>query len=241
MATHLTEEEQIEAFKRWWNENWVTIVLPLVAAVFLYVGWYWWKDHKQAQAEIASVKFDEITSIVTTAEAADGLTSKQEEEVVAKAQILLKEHSNTLYADLTQLILASIDVDNGELDKAANTLNEVVQNGTNSGISLLAQARLAKVYLSQGRHGDALNLVSQVDDPAFASMYAEIRGDIHLDQGEIAAANTAYQMAAEKLDPQNFNRSGLLQTKISATRSAPAASAGEQISEESDQQAGEAE
>ena len=38
MAQHLTEEEQIEALKRWWKENWLSIVLPIVVAVVGYAA-----------------------------------------------------------------------------------------------------------------------------------------------------------------------------------------------------------
>ncbi len=217
MATHLTEEEQIEAFKRWWNENWVTIVLPLVAAVFLYVGWYWWKDYKQEQAEIASDQFEELNTIMTAAEAAGGLTDTQKLDVIDKAKAISDKFGSSLYADMSNLILAKVYVDDKEFDKAANLLNHVVQNGANASVSLLAQARLAKVYVELDRSDEALQLVANADDPAFASMYAEIRGDILAHQGNIGAAHTAYQSALEKLDPQAMSRSGLLQSKISAT------------------------
>lgn len=225
MATHLTEEEQLEALKRWWSENWVTIVLPIIVGVLLYVGWFWWQDHKTAQAELASDKFEALSTLLDSAQETADLTDEQKKEVVSKAEGIVSEHSKTLYADLANLILAGLYVDDKELDKAANTINRVVQNGANDGIKLLARARLAKVYLAQGRADEALMLVAQTDDPAYASIYSETRGDILLSQGNVAAANTAYKNALDKLDPQAFSRSGLLQAKISASSVAEADSA----------------
>lgn len=230
MATHLTEEEQIEALKRWWSENWVTVVLPLIVGVLLYVGWFWWQDYKETQAEIASDKYDEIVSMMEDAAATEqGLTDEQQVEVISKAEALISAHGKTLYADMANLILGGLYVENNELDKAANFINRVVQSGANDGISLLARSRLAKVYLAQGRADEALMLVGQTDDPAYEGLFAEIRGDILLSKGEVAAANTAYKTALEKLGTQGLSRSGLLQTKISATAvvepEAPAADA----------------
>ena len=217
MATHLTEEEQIEAFKRWWNENWVTVVLPLVVCIFLYVGWYWWQGHKDAQAALASEKYEEIMDMLNAAEAADGLTAKQKEELMLKAEKLVSEHSHTLYADFVNLIIGDIYVEDKELDKAANYINRVVQNGVNGSVSLLATSRLAKIYLNQGRYDEALMLVSHIEDKSFASIFSEIQGDILYAKGDIAAANTAYRSAMENLGPQDMSRGGLLQTKISTT------------------------
>ena len=39
MADHITEEEQIEALKRWWDENGKQVVLAIVLTVGGYFGW----------------------------------------------------------------------------------------------------------------------------------------------------------------------------------------------------------
>jgi len=38
VSDHITEEEQIEAFKRWWNENGRSVVVGIVLAVVGYFG-----------------------------------------------------------------------------------------------------------------------------------------------------------------------------------------------------------
>lgn len=220
MASHLTEEEQIEAFKRWWNENWVTIVLPLIVGVLLYVGWFWWQDHKEAQAQLASQKYQALETVLQSAVNGE-LTPEQKADVVSKANIVISEHAKTLYADMANLELASLHVEAGELEKAASAVNAVVQNATNKSMELLAKARLAKVYAAQGRYDEALALVAQGSDDsgdsAFTSLYAETRGDIYLALGDNAAANTAFNQAMDNLTQAASSRSGLLNMKISAT------------------------
>jgi len=240
VATHLTEEEQIEALKRWWNENWVTLVLPLIVGVFLYVGWFWWQDHKEAQAEIASDKYDEIIALMEEGQAAESLSAEQKLQVISKAETLVSEHSKTLYADMANLILGNLYVEANELDKAATFINRVAQSGANDGISLLARSRLAKVYLAQGRTDEALTLVAHTDDAAYASIFAELRGDILLSKGETGAANTAYKTALEKLGAQGMGRRGLLQTKISATAVVEPSAAAAPVAEQVEVEAAEA-
>jgi len=220
VTTHLTEEEQIEAFKRWWSENWVTIVLPLIVGVLLYVSWFWWQDQKSAQARVASEKYEDfLTTIQEAGEA--GLTDEQKENALGKGEAIIGEYAKTLYADMTNLALGNIYMDAGDLDKAANTFNAVVQNATNESMELLAKARLAKVYAVQQRYDEALALLVRPGDAegdkSFVSLYAEIRGDIFLAQGDNAAANTAFTQAMDNLAPQAATRSGLLQMKISST------------------------
>lgn len=220
MATHLTEEEQIEAFKRWWSENWVTIVLPLIVGVLIYVAWFWWQDHKEAKAELASDQYDAIIEILEQAESTETglLSAEQKQQVITDAEALISAHGKTLYADHAHLILGGLYAEESEFDKAANHINRVVQSGANDGISLLARARLAKVYMAQDRLDEALSLISgQTSDDSYTSIFAEIRGDIFVAKGDMASANSAYKLALEKLSAEGLARSGLLQTKISAT------------------------
>ena len=49
MADHLSEEEQIEAFKRWWAENGLQTLLSIVLVVGGYFGWQGWQQHQQDQ------------------------------------------------------------------------------------------------------------------------------------------------------------------------------------------------
>ena len=43
MADHLSEEEQIEAFKRWWAENGLQMIAAVVLIVGGYFGWQFWQ------------------------------------------------------------------------------------------------------------------------------------------------------------------------------------------------------
>ncbi len=44
MAEHLSEEEQLEALKRWLSENGTSTVVGVVLAISGYLGWGFWQD-----------------------------------------------------------------------------------------------------------------------------------------------------------------------------------------------------
>ena len=54
MVDYKTEEEQIEAVKRWWNENGRAVVFAVVIGVSGSFGWQFWQDSKQEGREQAA-------------------------------------------------------------------------------------------------------------------------------------------------------------------------------------------
>lgn len=216
MAQHLTEEEQIEALKRWWKENWLSIVLPIVVAVVGYVGWTFWQDNREQRAQVASDQYQQLLEMVE-AEPGSELTDEQKTNVRAQATSIMEEFGDSMYADLSGLLLARLAVEDDNYGEAENILRTVAAQSDNAGLVQLANARLAKVLLNLGKHDEALSLVGQPQDQAYKSLYAEIRGDIYLAQNKPEEAHTAYQEAMEALDPQQFSRRGLLQVKLDST------------------------
>ena len=216
MAQHLTEEEQIEALKRWWKENWLSIVLPIVVAVVGYVGWTFWQDNREQRAQAASDQYQQLLELVEVTPGSD-LTGEQKINVRAQATSIIEQFGDSMYADLSGLLLARFAVDDGDYEEAENILRTVAAQSDNTGLVQLANARLAKVLLNLEKHDEALSLVRQPQDQAYKSLYAEIRGDIYLAQNKPEEAHTAYQQALEALDPQQFSRRGLLQVKLDST------------------------
>ena len=60
MADHITEEEQIEALKRWWEENGKQTILGIALIVGGYFGWQAWTDHSVEQSSAASLTYQEM-------------------------------------------------------------------------------------------------------------------------------------------------------------------------------------
>ncbi len=216
MAQHLTEEEQIEALKRWWQENWLSVVVPIVVAVVGYVGWTFWQGHNEQRAQAASDQYQTLLELVEV-EPGGELTDEQKTNARAQATDIMEQYGDSMYADLSGLLLAKLAVEDDNYGEAENILRTVATRSDNAGLVQLANARLARVLMSQEKYDEALSLVGQPEDQAYKSLYAEIRGDIYLAQDKPGEAHTAYQEALDALDPQQFSRRGLLQIKLDST------------------------
>ncbi len=213
MADHLTEEEQIQALKEWWKTYWKSIVIPVVAVAGGYYGWNVWEDQKTATAAEASDQYASLISAMETAPGSELSEEKRSESSVLATQIA-QNYEGSLYADQANLILARLAVDEKDLPKAEGYLQRVVDAGANNAIKDLAKARLARVKLALNSLDAALALVAVSGDSKYASLFAEIRGDVLAAQGKTDAAKTAFQESMDSLSPQEFQRRSILQIKL---------------------------
>ena len=62
MATYETEEEQLEALKKWWKENGRSILLGLLLGVLIIAGWRGWQAYQANRAESASTLYEQMES-----------------------------------------------------------------------------------------------------------------------------------------------------------------------------------
>ena len=53
MDVYNTEEEQVEAIKKWWNENGKSIITGIIIGVIAIFGWRSYENHTAMQAKAA--------------------------------------------------------------------------------------------------------------------------------------------------------------------------------------------
>ncbi len=213
MAEHLSDDEQLEAFKRWWSENGKAIVVGVILALGAYFGWGAWQAKQQADAEAASALYQELTEAVTPA--AEGPLP---EDTLATARHLAEqlkqEHDSTLYASQAALWKARLAVSEADLQAAADELQWVLDRDLDPVLTLLTRARLARVQLAQEEYEKALQTAADTSSASYKALFAEIRGDVLLAQGKRSDARGAYQLALEHLVPELDSRRPLLEMKV---------------------------
>lgn len=222
MNDHLTEEEQLEAFKRWLKENGMWIVTVIVISVGGYFGWNTYQDQKQAKAEAGSAIYTELLETLAVEEGS-AVSDDDRAHAAELVEQLKAEHADSAYGANAALIRARWAVDENDLDTAESELRWVLDQEAPAAITQLARLRLARVQSALGQLDEALaTLDAQTPADSIAAEYAEARGDILSKQGDNEGAAQAYQSALDSLDAQQQNRVMLLQMKLDNVQPATA-------------------
>lgn len=184
MAFSAAEEENIEALRRWWDENGKFLLLIVVVAATGYGGWSFWQLSSTSGREAASDLYEEI---LTVAQPVDVTREPDAAAIIELADRLMAEYPNTVYARYGALFGAQQSVQQGDLAAAEEALQWVVDNASTSiirradeGLVLIATLRLGRVILARGDPDRALLLVNSVDPRNFEPGFHELRGDIYL-------------------------------------------------------------
>lgn len=181
-----TDEEQVERLKAWLKENGLSIVLGIVIGVGGIGGYNYWVHAQETAAAEASKHFAQMM---------EALSAGNTDIVQAQADTLVADYGSTDYAMLAQLALAKSHVANGEFEKAASVLQQVVGSAAQDPLAYVARTRLAAVQIQTEQYEQALTSLSIEFPQEFAAIVNELRGDIYALQGKSAAAIEAYRQA----------------------------------------------
>ena len=202
MEIYDTEEEQLEAFKRWWKENGQSTIIGLVLGIAIILGWNFWKDHKKDQEEQASALYSQLIRAI-------GEDKKDSAEKLAER--IQENYPKTEYAAYSGLLLAKLKVQQGDIAKAQTILKGIAAE-SNKELSNVAKIRQVRLMLASGEYEQGLKLINDVDpatSSSFSGNYDELVGDLYVALDRLDLARSSYQKALE-----NGYRSPLLQLKI---------------------------
>jgi predicted negative regulator of RcsB-dependent stress response len=192
-----SEQEQVEAIKRWWKANGKSIIVGVVLGVALVLGGRWWLSNQNKHAEIASEQYEEVLQEIKQSD---------NEAALKRGGRLMEVFAKSNYAALTALELAKLKVDQADLEGARYYLQWVVDHASQAALKEVARLRLARVLLAKGDKAGALQAVDAVDAKTFASLAQELKGDILLAKGDRDKARAAYSAAADAI-PKGGDRS----------------------------------
>lgn len=204
MDEYLSEKEQIEALRKWWSENGTWVIAGLVLGIAMLVGWNSWQSYVRERAEQGSALFEQLRASVDAGNL-DGANAAVAE--------LREKYAATPYADQGSLALAKLQVEQGMLDEAAQSLSTVMADSSDPQLQLVARARLAQVRLQQRRLDDAEQALDVKDPGAFAARYHELRGDIAHAREDWETARREYELALAQQGGGPVNQE-LIQVKI---------------------------
>ncbi len=183
MDTYKTEEEQVEALKKWLRENGSSIVTGILLALAVVFALKAWLAYRDRQAQAASNLFTQVVGSVQT-----GAPDKAQ----AAYDALIKDHGGSHYAFFGSLAMAHYWVDQGKKDTARALLQWALDHADGPDEQALAHLRMARLLLDEGKLDQAADLLqAQVASP-YGPLFAELEGDLARAKGDPEAARKAY-------------------------------------------------
>jgi len=188
LETYRTEDDQIDAIKRWWEKNGKFLIIGLIFIFAGVVGGGVWKDYKQTAQFSVSNEFDVMMQ---------ELRDEKMDAALKRGGQLVDKHKDSHYAIMASLAMAKIEVEKGNLDAAKLRLTWALDNNDKPSIEHIIRLRLIRVLIATGKLDEALTLAMQGNMSDFASEYSIIKGDIYRAQGESEQARNAYRLAIQ--------------------------------------------
>jgi len=184
---YLSEKEQWEWIKTQVRENGPAVILAVALAVAAVFGWRWWQSHQDIGRLQAGDKYMQMVRALEQGNRSQALIVLGELE---------RDYAGSPYTDQAKLLSARVYVDEGQLDRAAGELAAVAGQSKDKDLAQVAQLRLARVQIAQGKPDNALaTLGTSGGAGAFAVRYHEVRGDAYYAKGDKAGALQEYRSA----------------------------------------------
>jgi predicted negative regulator of RcsB-dependent stress response len=192
MAYDLQEQDQLDAFKAFWN-RYGNLILTVVTVVLLAVagwrGWGWWQQKQTAEA---AAVFEQLR---------DAVERKDVNKVKQASGQLFESYPGTVYGSMAALVAARAYHDAGDLKAAKAPLQWAVDKAKDPEYRLVARLRLAGILLDEKAYDDGLKLLAGEDAGRHGGAFADRRGDLLLAQGKRDEARAAYKDALARLEP----------------------------------------
>jgi predicted negative regulator of RcsB-dependent stress response len=182
----LSDKEQAERLKKWWLENYKSILAGIIIAAVIIFGWRWWQHRVQVRSLTASMMFNRMGSM---------LAANNDPPALKIANELINNYGDTPYASQAALAMAQHDISLDKPDDAMQMLNWVIDHSKDQGLKFLARLRLARVKMMVGDPRAALKVLANLQPDGFAALYDELRGDAYMKLAQIDEARTAYRQA----------------------------------------------
>jgi predicted negative regulator of RcsB-dependent stress response len=187
VSQYETDDEKVEAIKKWWKENGTSVVAGVVIGLAVVFGWRGWVEYRNSVGAQASASFEQLLA---------STSSGQTESATKQAELLNQDYDSTPYAALGSLVSAKVRYESGDVPGAIGELQRVIAKAPDPALARLAALRLARIQVAEGQLDAAAATVSAHDDgQSFAGDFAAVRGDIAVARGDLVQARAEYEKA----------------------------------------------
>jgi len=185
----MTEAEQWEAIKDWWQRHQRVIGIFLSVVLLSVAGYRYWNWHSEKITRQASESYERLI----VASSADDHKS-----IEAYAKTLMSEYPKTVYADAAQLVLAKHWVSQSKWDNARHLLEHVAFHATMPALQQVARIRLARILIEEKAFDKALGYLDGMDGSVYKPLIDELKGDVYVAKGRYQEAEVLYREARDE-------------------------------------------
>lgn len=201
MEVYTSENEQVDALRRFLIENGKALAVGIVLGIGALVGWRFWQNHQSDGAMTSSIAYQQASEALAKGDAPG----------VLAAEKFSGENKNS-YGVLSSLQLARYHADKGEFAQAETQLRTALTQTKDVDLQALTALRLARVQVQQSKADDALKTLDTITQAGWAAMVADVRGDALVNKGDNTAARDAYDKGVAANPPQALQ--ALLRMKL---------------------------
>lgn len=190
-----TEEQQVDAIKKWWSENGNTLIIGAVIGLAGLWGWRYYGESVLTAQESASSSYADVVIDIE----ANG------EQTSENVQLFITNNEGNNYATLASLLLAKEAVKANDFTLAKTQLTALLETNSYQPLTPVIALRLARVEAQLGEYEQALATVDKVTEAGFLVKANQTKAAIYLQQGNVELARIAFQAAVNasegRVDP----------------------------------------
>ena len=186
MADYLTDEEQAERLRAWWDRNGTSLIIGVVVAVAAVIGWRYYQSYTADAAGEASNAFESYVAARAAGEPGDDLLGALDDD-----------HAGTAYHIFALFYRASDRAAEEDWDAALTLLETAIEAADDALLADLARLRAAKVLYQMDRLDDCRRMLDGIASSGLEAAAAELAGDAAIAEGNIEEAGAAYRRALE--------------------------------------------
>ena len=205
MDEFLSEKEQIQYIREWWQENRSYILTALIIVIGGVTGNNAWKSSVTEKQLSASSLYESLAVEISENNLEAG-------EMIADQ--ISEDYSDTVYYEKAKLAMAYFYMSQSRDEDAANSLRNILSKSSDSELSLIAEMRLAKIMLYQKKYQEVIDMLKGNIGHAFETKYSELLGDAYFGLEEFDKAEFAYMAALQNTTQAQIVDASLIQMKI---------------------------
>ena len=189
MNEYETEEQQVEALKKWWKENGTSLIVGLFVGVSALFGWRYYVEQNNVHLVQASDLYMQVMQ--------SAALQRVDDKTIDINNQLINEYSDTPYAALSSLALAKFEYEKDNVEVAVAQLELAVKHASDDLIKQISSLRLVRLYIEQEKHSEAEAMLNEPHDAAYDAQFEELKGDLYSAKGDVAQARLAYDKAID--------------------------------------------